>query len=83
IQAQGELNRHVLSMKVTDPKGEDVRWYGAALEAKDGVAEGRIDFAFSDTPGNWKMQLTDTATGVSVGRVFNVILSGAKGGKGN
>ncbi len=83
IQAQGEPNRHVLSMKVTDPKGEDVRWYGAALEAKDGVAEGRIDFAFSDTPGNWKMQLTDTATGVSVEKVFDVILSAAKGGKGN
>lgn len=65
LPAQADKNRHVLSLSVTDPNRKDISWYGGVLETKDGIAEGRIDFAFSDVPGIWGIKLTDTATGVS------------------
>jgi hypothetical protein len=71
--AQAAQNRHVISMKVLNPEGEEVSWYGTVLETKKGIANGRIDLAYSDVPGVWKMQLMDTATGVSVEKEFEVI----------
>ena len=70
--AAAQAQRHVMWLRVIDPKGEDVYWYGAVLETKDGVAKGRVDLALNDRPGTWKLRLTDTATGVAAGAEFLV-----------
>ena len=70
--AEATKNRHLLSMRVTNPRGEDVRWYGTVMETKNGVASGRIDSALNDLTGEWRLQLTDTATGVSASKDFQV-----------
>jgi len=70
--AEAREQRHVLWMRVIDPKGEDIYWYRAVIETKDGVGKGRVDLALNDTPGQWKMVLTDTATGVRTEREFLV-----------
>ena len=70
--AETQQQRHVLWLRVIDPRGEDIYWYGAVIETKDGVAKGRVDLALNDRPGQWKMVLTDTATGTHVEREFVV-----------
>jgi len=69
---EAQKQRHVFSLRVRNPKGEDIYWYGTVLEGKDGVARGRIDLALNDTKGTWQLQLTDSATGVREEQQFTV-----------
>jgi len=64
--------RHVLSLCLLNPNGEEMRHYGTCLETRDGIATGRVDFALNDMPGRWKLRLTDAATGMAAEAEFLV-----------
>ena len=57
--------RHVVSMRLINPEGEDLRWYRTCFETKEGLARGRIDLALNDPPGRWTLRLKDAASGLT------------------
>jgi len=63
--AEAKNHHHVLAMRVLNPNGEDLDWYGTCFETVDGVARGRIDLSLNDMKGNWRIRLTDAGTNVS------------------
>lgn len=64
LPQEAEAHRHVIAVKVIDPKGNDVRMYALSTATKDGLARASVDTAVSDPVGTWKLQLTDAASGV-------------------
>jgi len=70
--AEARNHHHVLAMRVLNPKGEDLAWYGTCIETADGVARGRIDLSLNDMKGTWRIRLTDAGTNVSAEATFVV-----------
>jgi hypothetical protein len=67
-----QRHRHVISFRVINPKGEDIRWYSSCLQTVDGFARGRIDFAQNDLAGVWTLSFRDAATGTKAEATFTV-----------
>ncbi len=56
---------HCFRVDVFDPEGREVREYGQNVLARGGKATFTIPFALSDAPGEWRVRLTDVASGIS------------------
>lgn len=65
LPAEAQRERHILCVRAINPRGEDVRWYRVCIETRGGVATGRVDLAFNEPPGRWKLRLIDSATGTT------------------
>jgi hypothetical protein len=50
---------------VIDPNGEPVDYYGGNLDVVDSVGSGALQLALNDTPGTWKLEITDVISGAS------------------
>ncbi len=62
---------HVFRVQVSDPGG--VRdYYGTQIAADDGSGEAEFDLALNDSPGTWRIEATDIATGISGTAEFTV-----------
>ncbi|MDP7134512.1 MAG: hypothetical protein QF437_28715, partial [Planctomycetota bacterium] len=69
---EAKSHHHVLAMRVLNPNGEDLDWYGTCIETVDGIARGRVDLSLNDMKGNWRIRLTDAGTNVSAEAGFVV-----------
>ena len=69
---EAKSHHHVLAMRVLNPNGEDLDWYGTCIETVDGIARGRVDLSLNDMKGNWRIRLTDAGTNVSAEARFVV-----------
>lgn len=56
---------HVLRLTVTDPEGRPQPCYYQNVVAPAGKGTATIPLAFNDTPGLWKIEARDMATGVT------------------
>ena len=64
--------RHVISFRLLNPAGEEVKHYGSCLATENGAAAGRVDFALNDPVGTWAIKVRDAATAVSAAATFAV-----------
>jgi hypothetical protein len=67
-----ESDYHVIRAEVTDAKGEYRRFYRYCIPAPGGKGKGEIPLALNDPSGDWKLRLTDVATGVAAEKTFKV-----------
>ena len=70
LPAESTKARHVISFRLLNPSGEQVKYYGYCLETKDGTARGRVDFALNDPTGTWTIKVKDAATSVGSEATF-------------
>jgi hypothetical protein len=57
--------RSVATLRVIDPKGIPVGYYGANLDVVDSEGSGVLQLALNDTPGTWQLEITDVISGAS------------------
>ena len=72
LPAEAQKRRHVVTVRVLDPEGNDLRWYRHSVETKDGAARISVGIAANDPPGNWTLRLTDAASGTRKDIPFEV-----------
>jgi hypothetical protein len=62
----------VLRLRVTDPQGKLDEDYSRNLILRGEPATLRLPFALSDSPGEWRLTLTDRVSGESAARTVRV-----------
>jgi len=73
LPEEAQKRRHVVTVRVIDPEGKDLRWYRHSVETKDGVARIAIGIATNDPPGKWTLRLRDAASGTRRDFGFEVL----------
>jgi hypothetical protein len=63
LKADAACGDHLLRLEVLDPTGRVRREYAADVRAPGGAAEFSVPFAFNDPAGDWRVVVTDVATG--------------------
>ena len=66
VKTRGRVQpqRHVVNVSVYDPEGKEHRHYRQNADAPAGKTMIAIPFALNDTPGKWRIVLTDVASGI-------------------
>jgi len=67
-----DSDEHVIRVEVTDADGKYRRFYRYCIPAPGGKGKGEVPLALNDPPGEWKLRLTDVATGVAAETTFSV-----------
>jgi len=57
--------RSVATLRVIDPKGVQVGYYGGNLDVVDSAGSGVLQLALDDIPGTWQLEITDVISGAS------------------
>ncbi|MHB1457406.1 MAG: beta-galactosidase trimerization domain-containing protein [Armatimonadota bacterium] len=73
IAADGgaQPDQQVVRVRLTDPSGKDVPYYGANLLVK-GSSVNKLDLALNEMSGKWTITATDIISGISANATFNV-----------
>jgi hypothetical protein len=58
----GKPSNHAVHIKVYNPSGDLVKWYGGNVLLKDGHGEHVIPFSLNDAKGEWKINVCDSVT---------------------
>ncbi len=64
--------RHVFKVEVFGPDGEKRDLYSGNVEARGGIARGGIRLALNDTPGRWRLAVTDAFSGEAAAKSWMV-----------
>ena len=64
--------RHVFAVRVYGPDGTLWHMYGTNLNAPKGTAKGSFRLGWDDPRGEWRLVVSDAATGVAAGAQFTV-----------
>ncbi|HOM83233.1 MAG: hypothetical protein GX785_03175 [Armatimonadetes bacterium] len=76
--SEGTPGRHVVHVSVFAPGAQKPhRLYSTNIECPNGQGTAVIPFALNDTPGEWRLEFKDTASGVKATRTVRV--SAARG----
>lgn len=65
FKAAGGSGPHVFQLDMIDPQGKPARTYAQSIHVNK--PKGKITFqtAFNDTPGNWRVKVTDVNSGIT------------------
>lgn len=71
--SEGAPGRHVVHVSVFAPGAQKPhRLYSTSIECPNGQGTAVIPFALNDTPGEWRLEFKDTASGVKATRTIRV-----------
>jgi hypothetical protein len=65
--------RHVVRVKIIDPQGSEKPYLSDVFEGKDGVVQATFRIAPNEPTGQWKICVTDVASGKDTERNFMVM----------
>jgi len=63
VFATGTVGRHVLRVEVFSPAGTPLPHYGGTVSCEDGTCNGTVPLALNDPVGEYRIRVTDIATG--------------------
>jgi len=70
--SEGPPDLHVAHLAVRTPEGKEARYYARNVVIRDGRFEGRLPLALNMMPGDWTIELTETASGLSSKSEFSI-----------
>ena len=73
VTERGKPGDHVVRLTVIDPDGNPYEPYGRNLLLTDGSLHGRLQLAFNERVGNWRLHVRDVATGMARSVPFAVV----------
>jgi len=65
VDAEGQAQRHVFHVVLTDPDGKELKHYTRNAETVAGRCGGVIHTALNERPGRYTLTVTDAATGLA------------------
>lgn len=60
----------IFKYSVRDPGGKEILLYGGVIKGEKGEAIGKIPFALNDKPGEWKIEVKELISGITVSKKF-------------
>jgi hypothetical protein len=71
-ESKEKASHHVFLFEALDPNGKNILHYRKIIESKNGKAKIKMPTALNDLSGKWQLIASDSSTGISAKKTFNL-----------